>query len=234
MTETPLDDRRFSDQEIREILRMAVEKAPSRALRKREDEGLTLAELKAIAGEVGIDPTRVEDAARSVAMGGTGRAYSVLGGPTVLNFERRIDGEVDFQETPEILALIRRIMGRQGEVSEIHGSLEWTAKGDIGDRYVTLTSRDGNTTVTGSANLTNAAIVTYLPAGLVGLITSLIGLIKFVQDGSQVALVIGLAVLPILYPLLRSIFRRVSRSETQKLQQVVDQLARLPAPPEGS
>lgn len=228
MDDTSLDRRRFSDREIQEILKRAVERYPSKSLESQESKGLSLAELKSIAGEVGIDSHRVEMAARHVATRGMDRPGRVLGAPTVVSFERRVDGEMDPEDTPEVLALIRRIMGQQGEVSEIHGSLEWTVKGDSGERYVTLSSRDGTTVITGSANLTNAAVLTYLPAGILGLVTSLVGLIKYVQDGSQVGLILFLAVLPILYPLLRNIFSRIFRSESAKLQEVVEALARLP------
>ncbi|MGW8265496.1 MAG: hypothetical protein ACWGSQ_03960 [Longimicrobiales bacterium] len=226
MADAPIDERRFTDDEVREILKKAVEKAPSRALARRD--GLSLAELKAIGGEVGIDPARMEEAARAVALRKGQRTNRILGAPTVLTFERKVPGEFNPEDTPEILSLIRRTMGRQGEVDEIHGSLEWTAKGDSGERYVTLSSRDGTTTISGSANLSNAAILTYLPAGMMGLITSLVGLIKFVQDGSQIGLVVCLAVLPTLYPILRTILRMISGSEAARLEEVVDELARLP------
>lgn len=225
MADTPIDERRFTDKEVHEILKKAVEKAPSRALVK--SEGLSLAELKTIGGEVGIDPSRLEDAARAVALGGGSRSNPILGGPTVLHFERKVDGELDPEDTTEILSRIRRTMGRQGEVSEIHGALEWSDKGDAGERYVTLSSRDGTTTIRSSANLSQAAIVTYLPAGIIGFITAFAGLARFAKSGSEVALIIGLTVLPILYPILRTIFKKVSGSESAKLQQVVDELARL-------
>jgi hypothetical protein len=225
MVDTPIDERKFTDREVREILKKAVEKAPSRALAK--SEGLSLAELKSIGGEVGIDPARLEDAARSLILGGGNRPNQILGGPTVLNFERKIEGEFDPNDTPEILSVIRRTMGQQGEVDEIHGSLEWSAKGDSGERYVTLSSRDGTTTICSSANLANAAALTYLVPGIMGFITSLAGFIKFVQDGSQVGLILFLAVLPILYPIVRTIFSKISASESAKLQKVVDELARL-------
>jgi hypothetical protein len=225
MADVPIDDRKFTDEEVREILKKAVEKAPSRALVK--SEGLSLAELKSIGGEVGIDPDRMEDAARAVALRKDNRPNRVLGAPTVLNFERKVQGEVDPEDTPEVLSLIRRTMGRQGEVDEIHGSLEWTANSDAGERYVTLTSREGTTTISGSANLSNTAVLTYLPAGMMGLIASFVGLIKFVQDGSQVGLFVCLAVLPILYPILRTIFSKVVGSESAKLEMVVNELARL-------
>ena len=46
MADNPLDDRTFSDQEVREVLKRAVESTPSKALRKMD--GHSLADLKAI------------------------------------------------------------------------------------------------------------------------------------------------------------------------------------------
>jgi len=225
MTDTPLHERRFTDQEVREILKKAVERTPSQGLVRRE--GMSLAELKAIGEEVGIDPIRLEEAARAVILRSGHTSNRVLGAPTVLTFEQKVPGEFDPADTPEILAVIRRAMGYQGDVNEIHGSLEWTAKGDSGERYVTLSTRDGTTTILGSANLSNAAVLTFLPAGILGFISSLVGLIKFVQDGSSVGLVVCLAVIPILYPILRTIFGRLAGAESAKLQQVVRDLAQL-------
>ena len=231
MADTPIDERKFTEQEVHEILKKAVEKAPSGALVK--SEGLSLAELKAIGGEVGIDPARLEDAARAIDLGGGNRPNQILGGPTVLHFERKVEGELDPKDTTEIVSRIRRTMGRQGEVSEIHGALEWSDKGDAGERYVTLSSRDGTTTIRGSSNLTQAAVVTYLPGGIIGLVATVAGFARFAKSGSEVALIVGLTVLPLLYPILRTIFKKVSGSESAKLQRVVDELARLTEGSEG-
>jgi hypothetical protein len=144
-----------------------------------------------------------------------------------VNFERRVEADFDPKQTPDILAVIRRTMGHQGEVDEIHGSLEWRAQGDIGARYVTVSPREGNTTITSSANLTNAAVVTYLPAGIVGGVISTIGLITFAKDGSLMGLILALAVLPVLYTVLRAIYGKISGTESAKLERVVDELARL-------
>ncbi len=225
MADTPLDERRFTDQEVHEILKKAVEKAPSRALVK--SEGLSLAELKAIGGEVGIDPDRLEDAAQAVALGGGKRPMRILGAPTVLNFERKVEGEFDPRDTTEVISRIRRVMGRQGEVNEVYGALEWSDKGESGERSVTISSRDGTTTIRSSANLTQAAVVTFLPAGILGFIMTFAGLARFVKSGSEIALLLALTGLPILYSITRTIFGKFSRSESAKLQQVVDDLARL-------
>lgn len=225
VAETPIDERRFTDEEVREILKRAVRTVPSHAVTR--GEGLSLGELKAIGEEVGIDPVRLEDAARDVVSGRSGRSSLLLGAPTVMVFERKVEGAFDPKDTPEILSVIRRTMGRQGEAGEIHGSLEWRAEGDAGARWITLSTRDGVTTIRGSANLNSAAVLTFMPAGILGLFTSLIGLVQFAQDGSPESLVLFLAVLPILYPILRSILRRVADLESAKLRRVVDELARL-------
>ena len=190
-------------------------------------EGLSLAELKAIGNEVGIDPDRLADAARAVVLESGNRPNRILGGPTILNFERRVQGEIDSTDTPEVLSIIRRNMGHQGEASEIHGSLEWSANGESGSRYVTLSSRDGATTINSSANLTNLAILTYIPAGAVGLIASGAGLASFIEDGSLVGLIVFFVVLPVLYIILRTIVSRFTEAESHKLQSVVDELAML-------
>lgn len=225
MTDTPIGERRFTDREVREILKQAVETAPSRALVR--SEGLSLAELKSIGQEVGIDPARIDDAARSVALSGGKKVNPIVGAPTVYHFERKVPGELDTEDTPEVLSVIRRVMGRQGEADDVRGSLEWKAEGDSGGRYVTISERDGITSVTGSANLTNAAVLTFLPGGIVGALASFVGLVKFAQDASQMGLIVFLAVLPIVYGILRGVFRSISRSEARKLQQVVDEVAAL-------
>jgi hypothetical protein len=222
-----MDERRFSDREVREILKKAVERAPSRALVK--SEGLSLAELKTIGEEVGIDPDRLEDAARSLILSGENRPNRLLGGPVRILFDRKVPGEMDPADTPEALSLIRRTMGMQGEVDEIHGSLEWSTKGDAGERFVTISSRDGATSITGSSNLTQAAVVTYLPVGIFGVITAVIGGVTAAANESLFGFAVCLTILPVLYAVLRTIYGKVSDKESRKLQQVVDELARLPA-----
>lgn len=231
MADTPIDERLFTDQEIREILKLAVEKAPSRELIARD--GLSLAELKTIGAEVGIDPARMEDAARTVTFAQANRPNRLVGAPTILNFERKVAGELAPDDTPDVLALIRQTMGVQGEAVEIHGSLEWRAMGELGERSVTISSRDGATTIRSAANLSNAATLTYLPAGVVGAITSILGLITFAKKGSDIGLIVFLAVLPALYPILRTVFSKISRSESAKLQRVVEELASLTRGPGG-
>lgn len=225
MPDVPIKDRKFSDREVREIIKKAVEQSSSKELVKAE--GLSLDEIKAIGGEVGIDPERLEAAALAVMRGGTGGTKNKLfGGPIVLDFEEKVPAEFDPQDTPELLSLIRRIMGQQGEAEELHGSIEWSVKGDMGERYVTLAPRDGTTTIRGSANLSNAAILTYLPVGIVGTIGAVAGTITALKNGNPVGLIFTLGLLPALYAVMRAVLGEVSKSQARKLQRVVSELAR--------
>jgi hypothetical protein len=225
VSDPPIHERRFTDREVRAILKKAADESPGRSLMR--PDGLTLAELKSIGAEVGLDAARLEEAARAVVEGRTNRPNRLLGGPTLVHFERRAEGEISEEETPEVLSVIRRNVGRQGKMSDAHGLLEWSDRSDSGERYITLSSRDGVTTVTGSSNLTNMAVLTYLPVGVMGLFTSLIGLIKYVKDGSELGLVLFIVVLPVLYMILRTILGHLTRSESLKMERAVDELTRL-------
>ena len=72
---TPMLDRRFTDDEVREILARATEvqdRSPSLpapgSLAEGHERGLTLAELQDVASEVGIPASRIADAARAVEL----------------------------------------------------------------------------------------------------------------------------------------------------------------------
>jgi hypothetical protein len=58
-------------------------------------------------------------------------------------------------------------------------------------------------------------------------------LFVFLQAGSLVGLVVCLAAIPVLYTILRTVFGRISEAESARLQQVVEDLARLTEGPEG-
>ena len=230
MSDTPLDDRKFTDREVRAILKKAVEKTPSRAL--ESGSGLSLAELKSIGEEVGIDPVRLEDAARSVVAHDDNRRAGVLGSPRVLNVDRRVPGEFAAEDAPEILAIIRRTMGHQGSTQEIQGSLEWSATNEVIDRYVTLSAKDGETTIRASSNLSGMAVVSFLPAGALGSIFTIAGLANFFKNGEPLSLIIGLTLIPVLFLIMRRVFGMLGRSEAAKLERVIEELTKLPMPTE--
>jgi hypothetical protein len=227
----PIEQRTFTDREVEAILEKAVEQQPMELTRTQREaggaDGLTLADLKSIAQEVGIDPARLEAAARAV-VASQGRGPSgLLGGPTRWHFERSTKGELTPEDAAEVLSVIRRAMGHHGKVSQLHGSLEWSHSGESGSRHVTVSSKNGATVINASANLSQLAIVTYLPAGILGAFAAAMVFIASAEAGNAIGMVAGAAILPTLVGVMRSVFRRFTFRESARLQRAVDELARL-------
>ncbi|MEX0891535.1 MAG: hypothetical protein WEB88_05135 [Gemmatimonadota bacterium] len=214
---------RFSDRQVKEILRKAVEESP--LARPRGSRGLSLTELHAIGAEVGIDPARLDHAVRAVTGPAAFRPNLVLGAPLRLSFERTVGGTPRPDRTAEMVALIRKGMGAHGEVSEVGGALEWSASGEVGKRHVTVAPREGGTAIYGTADLANAAVVTYLPAGILGTTVSLIGFFASANDGSVTGMLLFPLILPVLYLVLRTILQTITGREAERLHRVVDELA---------
>jgi len=226
VAQPPIHQRRFTDGEVREILKRAADDDSPGAL--PTSGGLSLVELKAIGKEVGIDPARLEDAARAVAQNQEPGFNPIVGIPTVLRYERVVDGELDVALMAPILSIIRRVMGHHGEVSEVSGSLEWRTKGGSVQRLVSVSSNVGRTTIEGSANLRQATVGTYLSGGLFAITIATIGV---AASPSVVGLVLSAGFLATAYVGLRAILKRVLRSESAKLERAVNELAELTSGP---
>lgn len=223
MTDRPIDEIRFTDREVQKILQKAVEESPSKAL--ASGKGLSLAELKTIGQEVGIDPARLEAEARALVQGRP-PSGGILG-PTHLHTARRVEGEIEPDDAPDVLAVIRREMGHPGEVSQIHDSLEWRMSGELGTRYVTVSPRDGATAIDASANLSQLNIVAYLPTGIMGTMGSVLGFVAAANEGNAIGMALAAAVLPTLFGVMRTIVGKVSNKESAKLHRVVGEVAQL-------
>jgi hypothetical protein len=76
------DQRIYSDEEFALILRQAAELGSRAKPPGATPAGLTLAEMKAIAAQVGFDPALVERAARTLVTSATGSVFErLIGGP---------------------------------------------------------------------------------------------------------------------------------------------------------
>ena len=65
-----MNERRYSDDEVAEIFRMAATAQPTRETAPAQRDGLTLNELQAIGREVGVEPERIAAAAQSLQRSG--------------------------------------------------------------------------------------------------------------------------------------------------------------------
>ncbi len=140
-----MSERRYDDDEVAVILHRAAEVAATDRDRGA-DGGLTLAELKEIGAEAGIDASRIEEAAKEMAVrrGEPPPPLPVGFSPTE-QLERLVPGRLDPKTLPQLLDLIRTEFARHGIVEEVLGGMEWRASSVMGGRYVSI-RRDGDAT----------------------------------------------------------------------------------------
>lgn len=219
-----MTERRYSEKEVREILARAAEDSGSRAL--QSPQGMTLAELKDIGVEVGIDPASVERAARSVGTDAPAHYGGLFGVPRALNRQRTVAVELDPEIMPELVAVIRNGMGRSGELAEVHGMVEWRASGDGGERVISMAGRGGTTTVQGTADLRTAVTLAYLPTGIIGTTAAIGAAVSASQTGNATGLFVGLGIVSLALLGVRALLRRYVRGEERRIETVVDELGR--------
>jgi len=222
-----IDDRTYSEEEVAEILREAVEGAPRKATAGKH--GMSLTELKSIGAEVGIDPSRIEDAAHALVSSPETKANPLVGTPTAFDYDARVPGVIPADKTAEVLAVIRRITGKPGNISEVHGTLEWRTSGDVGERWVTVSSRDGHTTVRASSRLGQGAAISFIPTALAAAASVVPVLNAPSADGNMMALVLIPLVMAV-YGGTRALLSSHGKKEARMLRRLVEELSSLAEP----
>jgi hypothetical protein len=154
--------RRYADAETSLILRRAAElqgTAPDPA-------GPTLSDLEQVAGEAGIEPRYVRQAAAELAPGSRG----MLSAPGALRLQRVVAGEIDASDFDALLEEIRAATGMAGQASLLGRGFTWTS-GAAGHPSppraitVSVTALDGTTVVRADESLEQVAS-TYVGMGL--------------------------------------------------------------------
>jgi hypothetical protein len=123
------DERRYTDDEVREILGRATspDEADRPAVGRSDETGLTLAELQSIGREVGIEPTQIAHAA--AALDRAGRRVprrKLLGMPVGVGLVVDLPRAPTDREWEILVSELRQTFEAKGRV-ESHGDLRsWT------------------------------------------------------------------------------------------------------------
>jgi hypothetical protein len=228
--------RRYSEGEVREIVRRAAEQEASTPT---QSGSMTIGGVEALAAEVGIAPEVVRSAAHSLARptpgGGAVGAPGIqrlIGGPTRILFERVVPVDLPDEEFPTLVEEIRRILQNVGHVSQLGRSFTWTSATTSTRRSleVAVSVRAGQTRIIVQENLSN-------------LIGGIFGGIGGGMGGGGMGPIMGLfaglhmeplgliAVIPLwlatTFTVARTAYSRSSRRRAQELEQVADSLAAL-------
>ena len=123
-----MSERRFSDSEIRGILRRAVElEVGSSSVKVSEAGGLTLRELQEVAEEAGISPSMVSRAAAEADGRVESDPMTFIGRRGAKKEVRTLPGELAEDEVAELMRVVDQEVDAQGTVVEALGGVRWTS-----------------------------------------------------------------------------------------------------------
>jgi hypothetical protein len=140
------DSRRFTDREVALVLRRATEMDDVTGSDGGASAGLSLEDLKQIAGEVGISTTAIE---RAVASLDRPAALStrLVGAPAVRKALHVVPGTVGREEMAALVATVDDHADGTGSVTEALGSVRWTARDRFKSTRVSITPRVTETAI---------------------------------------------------------------------------------------
>ena len=145
------DQRVYSDEEFALILRKATELASRSEGPPSSSDGLTLAEMKAAAAQVGLDPALVDRAARMLTATATETPLErLIGGPTRHNLEARFPIRLDKKRAALLLSAVRIGAGLAGSWDVGHSSsmgMTWHDGGELESLRVTARPEEDGTVV---------------------------------------------------------------------------------------
>jgi hypothetical protein len=121
-----MPDRRYDDREVAAIFRSAAENPATAAQQSSHDEGLTLAELRAIGREVGLDEQAVERAAMTLDLRVARSDRSLLGLPIAVSRSVDLGRRLTDEEWERLVVRFREVFRARG-TTRAEGSLrQWT------------------------------------------------------------------------------------------------------------
>ncbi len=122
-----MPERRYDDQEIAAIFRVAAEgQGGPPARQEPHDDGLTLAQLMDIGREVGLAPETVAHAAHALEVRGEGRARTWLGLPIGVSRTVQLDRRLSDEEWENFVVRLREVFQARGRTSSDGSLRQWT------------------------------------------------------------------------------------------------------------
>lgn len=124
-----MTDRRYSDDEVAEIFRRATVLRPESRVPLAASDGMTLAQLEAIAQEAGIEPSRIASAARELDAPSAAPRRAV-GVPISVSRSVELPRKLTEREWEFLVTRLRETFDAAGKL-ETHGSLRTWSNGNL-------------------------------------------------------------------------------------------------------
>src|SRR5690242_2363980 len=121
-----MNERRYSDEEVSAIFARATEGASASPVGEAQQDGLTLAELQEIGAEVGIAPSAVAAAAKSLVSAAAPEGRTFLGLPVSVGRTVNFDRKLTEDEWEQLVVELREVFNARGTMSGSGGFRQWT------------------------------------------------------------------------------------------------------------
>jgi hypothetical protein len=122
-----MSERRYSEDEVREIFGRATDEQQHLAVRPSSPtEGLTLEELQDIGRDVGIAPELVASAARSLEVAAPGPRRTLLGLPIGVGHTVELDRALTDAEWHQLVVHVRETFDARGRLTDDGPFRQWT------------------------------------------------------------------------------------------------------------
>jgi len=229
--------RRYSDGEVREIMKRATELEASTPT---ASGAMTIGGVEALGAEVGVTPETVRAAAASLVPTPTRaaplpdlpdptRKNPWIGGPTTIQIERVVEGELPDTEYSLLVDETRHVLKNVGQVSQLGHSFSWVASLGATKRSleIVVTVRGGRTRILIQENL--ASLIGGVFGGIGGGmggggIGPIIGIfVGALHLGAAVPAIIPLW-LATTYATARTVYSRSIRRRLRELETLADRL----------
>jgi hypothetical protein len=215
------EEKRFEEGEVRSLLAraMALQSSAEEAtspIGKGGSARLTLAEIRQIAAEVGIEPHYLDLAAAEQERGTAPRQrFHILGAPTAVEREQMLPGPITPEKWERIVPELRRALGKVGVVEQIGQSFAWSSPQELD--YLALTREEEGTRLTIRSD-PFAWFMIYIP----GIFPYLIGLLAL--TGLPYPPLVELSLAAGAVGALFSLQRRLMRCLMGRHEQTIDRL----------
>ena len=178
-------ERRYSDVEVRRILRRATETPPA-AGALPPGGGLSLAELEEVAREVGIEPAEVRRAALSeLPPPAPSVGARLVGGAARHRHTLFVPGRLPPERRREVTTALERVLARDVTLTEEDGRAVWEE--DHRQGWTRLTARDVEGGVEVEVEADRRGWLTLIGVGSVAVAAALVPLVAVLLPGGLAA-----------------------------------------------
>ena len=220
--------RSYNEKEIGALIQRATE-LHEEAIGTSE-RSLSLEEIEHIAAELGLPPEYMRTAALELEdRVNSGRAFSVFGGPFVIDQARVVDETMTQEQWEQVVMELRAFTGKKGQVDEVGPAREWThaiGEGDQGFNFVktrvAIRPGDGQTSI--QIRKHYGAVAFWYP--LVFFLAGFLSLVALNEFPNPVTLALGIGSVIGSLVVVRTLISSWARREKERLKRLINLLHR--------